>query len=546
MASKNIRNVILHLLCFLAITALIYLPIKHQIDITPKNTFYPMVQGLFPDYYQYLSIINQGRTRMSYIDQYTLEKTSPTDIHIFYLTLGKFAALTGISDNIIVYHLSILFSLILFYLFSYRLISILVDGQYKWLAVFTVFFAGPFAGWYIKFAGQTIYTGTSWWNHTTVQERLYMTPHHFFASAMLLAAVYAFIRFVREKKLKYVLFCAFFQLIGLLVFSPPGFIFLSAVFLFTTLYLTILMRQKISGKKAKSGFGHIDDIRLLIKGTVVILFVSIAVLTLSYSLVIGTGLSQWEYSIYRAEIFPGTFWVYITSLGVLPFFAVFSLYPIRQKLGREQILILFLSILPLIFYIASVFGFFTINKMRFVYSAPYVFWGILAVWGIRWIVENVKNKPMKKAVFTIILIIILISTISDLYGYWVPQFSKLDTPNNIYIPDQNISAMQYLNMNAKAYSAVLAPDYIGNYLPAFTSDRVYVGHEVATMDFFPKQKKAYHFFNQDFKAEEAAEFIKNNGIEYVFSDRGDIFAEFSSFLKPVFQKGNVVLYKFYE
>ncbi len=373
-----------------------------------------------------------------------------------------------------------------------------------------------------------------------------MVPHHFFGSAMLLAAVYAFIRFVREKKLKYALFCALFQFLGLLVFSPPGFIFLSAVLLFNALYLTIYLKQKFSGRKGKYGFGRIDDLLLLVKGTVIILIVSIAILTFSYSLVIGTGLSQWEYYIYRAEIFPGTFWVYVTSLGVLPFFAVFSLFTIRQRLGRGQILMMFLSILPLIFYVASVFGFFTINKMRFVYSAPYVFWGILAVWGIRRIVENVKNKAMKKAVLTAILIIILISTISDLYGYWVPQLSKLDTPNNIYIPDQNISAMQYLNTNTKSFAAVLAPDYIGNYLPAFTLDRVYVGHEVATIDFFPKQKKAYHFFNLDFKAEEAAEFIKNNGIEYVFSDRGDIFAEFSSFLKPVFQKGNVVLYKFYE
>jgi hypothetical protein len=529
---RRIRRFIPHVFIFLALLLIAYLPLYRQIAATPKGTFFTKVHGIHEDYYYYLSVIRQGQTSFSETDQYTTEKTTPSRVHLFYLVLGKIDRVIH-TGPINMYYGAIFVSLLLFYISSYFLVSYLFHGKYRWLAMGIIFFASPLPPVSLHLFGRSIFLGTEWWTWMDSYNRLRLIPHHFFASSMLVFSSYFIIRFVNGKQGRWIFCCLVTSFLGALFFAVPFFIFLPAVILTTVFYILPFIRTGKFKKQQIILFGVIV-LASVIAITIGSVFKELATLGFPWR----ENLS-WEYQTYVKEEYPYLFTIFILSYGLLPLFGLFALPRIFRRPEFARIFIFLMSIIPACYYLLSIAGILKINKIRFVYSAPYVFAGILAVIGIEFLISKIRPPRAAKIVFYTITVIYFINAVVGLFTYWRPKISELNIVNNIYIPKPYFAAMEFLNSQTTHYPGVLASYYTGVYLPAFTWTNVFIGHEVSTYNFWLKWGLAESFFAGKMNESEIKALLNDYRIDYVFWDSGNLPKNYQKLFKPVYIRDGI-------
>lgn len=529
------KSISTHAFFFLLFVLIIGLPLKHQIDISPPGTFYPKIQGIFQDYYLDISIIKQGRIQWEEIDQYTTEKTALSKVHLYYLALGRIGKWIHIGD-IEMYYLGIFTSLILFYVFTYKLISLVVSDKYRTLALYLVFFGGPFPAMTIPFFGNKLAVGTQWWTYMDIYNRLMLRPHHFLAGALLVGSVYYFLLFYRKIKIKFVLLSALLCATAVFISGIAGIIFILA----SGLSVFILFLRGFLIRKSQ-------NIRIFCLGLFIIISFSVYPLYfLKKELASGfpnSTISVWGYQTFRAEVFPYLFSVYVLSLGLLLPLGLLSFWSIFKKYQFERIFIALAAFFPYMLYLLSVNGVLHVNKLRFVYSAPYVFWGILAVWGIELILSRFQGKKYMNLFSRGLFFLLIINTLFSLKDYWWEKLYKKEIFLNTYIPDEYMEAVDYLDKNTSHYSSVLSTFYVGSYLPALTYNKVYIGNETSTYNFSQKWWFAEQFFKKALPAGEVKQLLSQNDINYVFWDQGDLLPDYAQFMVKIYQNELVSLYK---
>lgn len=528
------KQIWFHILFISILTVVIFLPVMKKASVAPVGTVYTQVHRIHEDYYYYLMVIRQGRTGFQEIDQYTTEDTKPNHLHIFYLILGKLGQAIGASD-IIMYWGSMYVSFLLFYIFTVALIGQLVPAPYQILALFIAFLGSPLPDIPILIAGRAVSLGAGWWTGMDIYSRLTLIPHHFFTSALFLASVYYFLVFFQKQNLKFAILSAILNGMGILLFPVPGFIFFCSFICFICIF----------GMKYK---GKLGEQKELLLGIGAIIITSLAALSLSYWQLSSLGFPwvenlKWEYETYKAAQYPYMFWVYLISYGIFPLFIIPVILQVR-RLKISEFFILILTFTPPILYLLSEWGILHITKIRFVYSAPFVLTAIFATLGISKIIDGIKNTSAKKLFFILICFIFVINTVWGLTErYWWSQLNNLPMYGNYYIPQENIDAVKFLNSNTRSYSTVLASYFTGVYIPAFSHNKVFIGHEGSTFDFWTKWYISNRFFDGLYTGQEAGKMLRDYKISYVWWDRGELPTAYRSLLEPIFGSGSVRLYK---
>jgi hypothetical protein len=482
-------------------------------------------------------IIGQGRDGSWQVtQQYTLEKDQVDTSHIFYLLLGHLGRILDLS-NIFMYHSAIIFSLILFYIFTYLLVSVFFKGLYKYFVLYLIYFTGPFPKWEVSILGQKYILGSVWWSSMEIYERLYHVPHHFFAISCLVGCLYFLIKFLRENKLKYAVVIGVLSVLGIIFFSVPLFFFLILllwIILFTL--INFLKQKKLSISKNK------------LFTIVVIFLISLAVFITTYLRLVdwkttgGVTALDLEYKTYLKEIYPNIYYAFVLSHSISLPLGLPAIYIFLKKKRNWQIFIVpFMAILPHFVYFGAIGGLIPISKHRLVYSAPYVFWGILAGIGIKYLI--VKNRIFKAVVAAMLVVIIISNTYLSLDYYWAPKMEDYFISSAEFIPKFEMNAMNYLRNFTQEYSHIIAIFNSATYLPAFTSNRLYLGHEWSTLKFWEKWPVNDKFMMGKMNSEEAEKFLEENRISYIFWNVGKLPIDYQSLMKPVFNDGYVTVYK---
>jgi hypothetical protein len=109
--------------------------------------------------------------------------------------------------------------------------------------------------------------------------------------------------------------------------------------------------------------------------------------------------------------------------------------------------------------------------------------------------------------------------------------------------------MQYINDQTAPDSVILSDLTAGNYIPARTGRRVYVGHD-NSMNKEEKVLLVQQFFRGDMQAPDAYAWLKTQGISYIFygpqeqedGKNMDIAAHYP-FLRQVFHSVDVRIYQ---
>jgi len=537
------KRIFWHIFFLTIFLTILYLPVINRIKAVPPGKTYTKVHRIFEDYYYYLSVIRQGRGNWAEVDQYTTEKTNPSRVHLFYLFLGKIARITGISDSD-AYYGAITVSLIIFYFYTCRLIRLLLPEKWMIPTLLIIYLAAPLPDFTFYLFDKKITTTYGWWTNTDIYHRLSLIPHHFFTGALLIGTVFYFILYLRQKKIKPAIICGLITGTANLFFAVPGFIFLVSVIAACIIFPAIIYLSAI--KPLKKNKIQVFFNRQILTGLIIILALSVLTQAFVYLQLklLGHPWSDnliWEYNTYHAERFPYQFFIFLSSYGILPYLMIILFVNTILKPTFEKIFLLLIGMMPIILYLLSAGGILTINKIRFVYGAPYVFGGIAAIMAIRLIIGKFHNKLIP-ALFLFLLF--LPNTFISLKNYRERDVKITNYNNNEFIPTIYFEAADFLNGNTEEFSNVLIPFNIGTLLPAYTHNKVYIGHEVSTADFWGKYALSNRFFyEKDMNRDEVQKILGNNRIEYVFWDSGPLPEIYSEFMAPVFRKEHIVIYK---
>lgn len=515
-----------------------WLPIYSKVLNKPPNTYYPYIHNsvLLQDYYSDLALIRQGKTVFKEIDPYTTETVKPTYIHIFYLLLGKVGKIGNISE-IALYYLSAYFTLAIFLIFVNLLVSQVVPKGYRLLCLLIIYFASPFPPINLNIFGKNIFIGEGWWTSMNVYSRFLLRPLHFAGITILVACTYFFILFWRSRKKYYVYLCAFLCFLGILFSAVPELIFLASLFLIAL----IILLSSITNIRKYSAFSQ-----KIISAIGLILLISfpaiLFVISQTNSSFIGSVISNWEYNNFKKEDFYANILVYLTSYGLLLPFSLLALPKIIKKMEFEKVFILILTAMPIIFYLLSINGILRINKLRFAYSAPYVFAGILATYGISNLLSVIKNILIKKIVWAVIIILLLFNSFLGFKSYWWPNLFITTYPYNTFIPQKYFLLAKYIDKNLPQYSTVMTNFYTGMFIPSFSNVKVFIGHETSTINFWDKMNLSNAFYSSNLSEKDVKNLFKNYNLQYVLWE-GEKSQKYAPLLDKLLQIENITFYK---
>lgn len=89
-------------------------------------------------------------------------------------------------------------------------------------------------------------------------------------------------------------------------------------------------------------------------------------------------------------------------------------------------------------------------------------------------------------------------------------------PYGVFLFPEELSAMKWLSKNTPRDFVVLSSYMMGNYIPAYSGNTVYLGHWDQTLKLEEKKKAFQGFFQPSASPEEQKRFLKENKIHFIF------------------------------
>ncbi|MDP3888552.1 MAG: hypothetical protein Q8Q24_00765 [bacterium] len=186
------------------------------------------------------------------------------------------------------------------------------------------------------------------------------------------------------------------------------------------------------------------------------------------------------------------------------------------------------------FFLGRFAGF---NSGRFLQTPFFIFLGILSVYPL-WFVARGKSK-----VFYLLVIILLALSLSNYKASLALNFENFRTNYSWINADPALfEGIDWLGQNSKPGQVVLAEELDALLIMSYAGNLTYINsYSSQAGDAYPALKfNAESFLQQKFSEKEAKEFIENKNISFIFS-QGPLSY---SFLRPVFQNTQVVIYSF--
>lgn len=121
-------------------------------------------------------------------------------------------------------------------------------------------------------------------------------------------------------------------------------------------------------------------------------------------------------------------------------------------------------------------------------------------------------------------------------------------PLEFYLPTGDREAMDWMRVHHNEDAGILSGHKSGLYLPAYTGNRVFVGHWSETLDFNRKARMAELLLHAPGDTAVKRFFLKQNGIRYIYYGgfermRGPFALRGADFLEQVYRKKGVEIYR---
>ncbi len=194
--------------------------------------------------------------------------------------------------------------------------------------------------------------------------------------------------------------------------------------------------------------------------------------------------------------------------------------------------------------------------------------GILATVGlyrriIPWLENRFKNTPRQRLALLATGALLLLVVPTNLYLF-AQRFIDLRRANaNIgeassgetraehnvfFLSNGEVAALDYLETQVTGQDVVLSSLDIGQFVPALTGGRSFLGHWAQTLDFYGKKDMATAFFDSETSDAERERILSEYSVDYVIRSPeearlGDYDPATAPFLTEVYNEGDTQVYK---
>lgn len=497
---KKIWVYLVFLSIFFLVTFLNLFPNYYAEVKTPQNYFYSGQASWFDpwDINVYTAAIKWGQKGHFLLENlYTTEMNKPALIYPLYTLVGNSFPKV---NPFLLFHLLSIFSGAVLVVGVFYLSSFFLNSQRdKFVSLILIILGGGLGVFFFP----QITSNDLFMTSFTFQSGL-QRPHEAVGTLLYLAAMVFYFAGTTKNKPIFYLF-SFLSLSLLIIFYPIYLLSFTVICSIFTLF-----------NKVKKNFIYLGSISIIV-----------GILTLTY-------LIHLQSSGFASVVSQSLNNLGLVSLvfgyGIfLPLF-IYQLFHLKkQEKGR-----LFLNL----WFISSFFlSFLPFGFARFYLRSLFFPLGILTVLALN---QLSKNYTLQK--FSLYLLFIIFTSFSSFFILYkrIDEVGK----NNpwFYMPTQVQKGLQYLKTEKK--DGVLSSYLLGNYIPANTGKRVYLGHLIQTPAASDKVFNLNNFYAGKFKENEALQFLKNNLINLVvYSDEEKKIGRLNyRFLQRIYQNEKIEIF----
>ncbi len=528
----NFETLIVQLLILLAL-ALSFFPTIYYLSLAPATTVFPLVHSNDQDYFYYPSLIRQGMEgRWLVSSRFTPEAFPPQFAQTFFVVLGHLAKITKLDPPLVYTGSRLVFGLGLA-LSIYYLIRVWIN--IPWLRVVSLLLVLFGSGcWQVR-AG-TIAGYLTFWTAFDVRQRITFLPHHLFAYIMMVLTIIFLALLFQKNQWRFLLFACLTCLIGGLT-NPITLANLALTLLVAGGLIIVFQLKNISKTKTT-----------LIPIAACLFFIGLPLVYFFYLKQTTFPWTNYQSNMRAMVQYPVTVKDYLLGMGPAVFLSLLALPRLLKKRDRLTLMLVSWFIAPFIgiFVIAPITN--TGNAYYF-NAAHYIPIGIIGAVGINNLTQLLAAKLHRRQLSIVFLLVCLLSIYFSVY--WHTSI-KTETSRfqprffNLFPPRELIAGLSFLNQHSPTESVVLTGVYLGNLLPAYTHNRVVIGHQVNTYDIANKSWQVGNFYRQQ-DPQFAQSLIDKYQIAYVVYsyDTPPPDNEFINAvgLKPVFQNSAVTIFR---
>lgn len=507
---------------------------------TPAGYSYLATGHYYLDYFEYLQHIASGLAGHWLPLNYFSTDDFGVDLRFLpYIMLGKIAWIFHLSP-MLAYWAAVFFLTFFTLIGFYFIINLMLNNEALYLKIIAFLIAitsGPFYKIIVNNGHLILNPFDFWYGPATFIRRFEVVPYHALG-VILLLGIAIVINNIWErlhalsKKIVVISGLVVAGLIDILMtFSPMALI---------SLIPALLIISAIRFVKEKNNRFRI----FLLNFIILVLTIPIGIFLRSMR-----GYGGFNFEISWIEKVP--WWFLLLNLGPIILFFPFGILDyLKTKSFLKEILLIF-TIVSYVLFLSPADYYFGIHNLRFFSSISYVFFGVLATFGLKKI-SSLFNKHRKKVAIMLSLLLIVYSCLL-VFNSLKPRILGLDPGTETiltYVPSSLITGLQSLRNYREAN--VLTGPYgpVGILVPIFSYRRIYVGPQETSGNLKKKQLTVNFFYEGKMTDQEAKNFLKTNKLGFVILTPLDNYDVKNinryRFLKPIYTKESIIIWKVIE
>ena len=493
----------------------------------------------------YLGLMRQAAEgKVLFTNNFTSEPNPPALFNFVYLVLGRLAAVTGWSLDL-VHRLFGGLSIVLLVLVTYAFIATAIRRPwYRRMALILACF-GVGLTWLARLGYRLtgIHTKTvdSWLVETSIFHTMLVYPHFVFAAALMVGSLLFLLKAQRRQGL---IPAVAGGLCGALLAASHTF---EVVVLLPTA-ITYFVLEWMARERPPAPNRWVS--------LVLILSLPLPVLILNQWTL--TREPMWGNVVARLDFYTPDPFRLALGLGAAFFIVILTfdgfLRPNRSA-GERMSKAWLLVALALVYFPKFNWRYHLLNGIQIPLA-------ILATQGLRrtvframlrrrsrtsipWWPRVLRGWPGVLTASGVIIILCCLSSINLILSY---RHEAGQVAEPTYLPKAEVAALEWLRREVPRDALVFATYATGNYIPRLSGQRVFIGEDKLTENLDSREAEVEGFFRAGWSDQERMSLLQRFGVDYLFygSDErrvGDYDPSRASFLQPVYQVGGVKIYR---
>jgi hypothetical protein len=162
--------------------------------------------------------------------------------------------------------------------------------------------------------------------------------------------------------------------------------------------------------------------------------------------------------------------------------------------------------------------------------------------------KNIFAVWLNEQRYWLITLVFLLLFITNIFNLLLDGYIYFQKGTYAYLPKSLVAAAKFLQTRPPGQSVFNSSSGIVNFLPAYSGQKVYVGHGVETLYFFQKQKEVEWFFRQNRPESIEKDFLGRRKIDLLlYSSKekslGRYDPDSKSYLKLIYSNEDVKIYQ---